>query len=33
MGRIGKPDDIANVALFYAFDLSKFVTGLRRRER
>jgi 3-oxoacyl-[acyl-carrier protein] reductase len=29
MGRIGKPDDIANVALFFASDLSKFVTGLR----
>ncbi len=29
MGRIGKPDDIAGVALFFASDLSKFVTGLR----
>jgi NAD(P)-dependent dehydrogenase (short-subunit alcohol dehydrogenase family) len=29
MGRIGKPDDIAGAALFFASDLSKFVTGLR----
>lgn len=29
MGRIGKPDDIANAALFFASDLSRFVTGLR----
>jgi 3-oxoacyl-[acyl-carrier protein] reductase len=29
MGRIGKPDDIAGVALFFASDLSKYVTGLR----
>jgi len=29
MGRIGTPEDIANAALFFASDLSRFVTGLR----
>ena len=29
MGRLGKPEDIANVALYYASDLSGYVTGQR----
>ena len=27
LNRIGTPEDIANVALFFASDLSKYVTG------
>jgi 3-oxoacyl-[acyl-carrier protein] reductase len=27
MGRIGKPEDIANAAAFFASDLSSYVTG------
>lgn len=29
MGRLGRPEDIANVALYYASDLSGYVTGQR----
>jgi NAD(P)-dependent dehydrogenase (short-subunit alcohol dehydrogenase family) len=29
MGRLGRPQDIANVALYYASDLSGYVTGQR----
>ncbi len=29
MGRIGTPEDIAKVALFFASDMSGYVTGLR----
>ena len=29
LGRLGYPEDIANVALFFASDLSNFVTGER----
>jgi NAD(P)-dependent dehydrogenase (short-subunit alcohol dehydrogenase family) len=33
LGRLGKPEEVANVALFLASDEASFVTGRRRHRR